>query len=153
MGFLLHDWLKVLSLEWVARFGTRRNYKRETHLLYDFPPIISVHCPLYSTRRVQTLKIKTSSLLSLVVFVLVTFELSLCTAGSLFPISLFLTLLLIRKENQEWQSHLFPRPFPLTPTKYLKLEINEVAESFSSWAPYSESSSVWPQSLLRPGTA
>lgn len=34
------------------------------------------------------------------VFVLVTFELSLCTAGTLFPISLFLTLLLIRKENK-----------------------------------------------------
>lgn len=100
----------------------------------------------------QTLKIKISSRLSLVVFVLITFELSLCTAGSLFPISLFLTLLLIRKENQEWQSHLFPRPFPPNPTKSLKTEINEVAESFSSWVSYSVSSSVWPQSLLCPGT-
>lgn len=76
---------------------------------------------LYEAGRAQTSEIKTSSFLHLLFFVLIMFELSLCTAGSLFLISFFLTLHIIRKENQEWQSHLLPRPFS-TPPKIFEAE-------------------------------
>lgn len=101
------------AFSWVidSRFGTRRKYKRATHSFYYFSPIISACSLLYDTRRVQTPEIKVSSLLRLVFFVLIMFELLLCTAGALFPISFFPTFHIIRKEIQEWQSHLLPRPF------------------------------------------
>ena len=66
---------------------------------------------LYDTGKVQTPEIKTSFLLHLLFFVLITFELSLCPAGSLFLISFFSTLYIIGKDSQEWQPHLLPRPF------------------------------------------
>lgn len=94
-----------------SRFGTRRNYKRGTHSCDYFSSIIAACSLLYDAGSVQTPEIKTSSLLHLLFFVLIMFELSLCTAGSLFLISFFHTLHIIRKENQEWQFHLLPRPF------------------------------------------
>lgn len=94
-----------------SRFGTRRNYKRGTHSCDYFSSIIAACSLLYDSGSVQTPEIKTSSLFHLLFFVLIMFELSLCTAGSLFLISFFHTLHIIRKENQEWQFHLLPRPF------------------------------------------
>lgn len=92
---LLHfpHFILCTFFSWVidSRFGTRRNDKRETHSLYYFSSIISARSLLYSDRRVQAPEIKTASLLRLEFFVLIVFELSLGTAGSLFPISFFHT--------------------------------------------------------------
>lgn len=121
---LAHFVLWAFSLVIDSRFGIRRHYKRGTHSFYYFSFIISALSLLHNAVRVQTPETKTSSPLHWVFFVLIMFELSLCTAGSPFPISFFPTLHVIRKEDQEWQSHLLPRPFP--PHKPLKLEVKEV---------------------------
>lgn len=134
------------SFSWVARFATRRNYKREIHLFHDFPPIISAHCPLYSIRRVQTLKIKIVSLLSLVVFVLITFELSLHSWVSVSNILVSHTLL-IRKENQDGSPIYFQGHSP-NPHKIFEAGNQRGGQIFLLLGAI-----VWPQSLLCPGTA
>lgn len=59
----------------------------EARSFYYFSSVIAAGSLSYNVRGVQTPEIKTASLLRLELFVLIVFELSVGTAGSLFPIS------------------------------------------------------------------